>query len=586
MIPGLILIFCGILCAFLPAGLRKLLMVLGPCVTLLSVASLSPDHVGNVFRVAGFELVPLAVHPFSRIFATVFCIAAFAGAVFGLDHHKPREIAAAFVYAGGALGVVFAGDWMTLFIFWELMAVASTLVVAFGGTENAIRSALRYGYMHFFGGVLLLLGIILHVQLSGSNLIYGLEFSLAELTELFTGDYGALLSAEALSSVAVLLILLGVLVNAGAPPFSAWVADSYPEASPVGTVFLSAFTTKTAVFVLLTVFIGLDLLIYLGLFMIFYGIIYALLENDIRRILAYSVVNQVGFMVTGIGIGTTLAQYGVAAHAFSHIIYKALLFMTAGAVIVQTGGARKCTDLGGLYRTMKYTMICGIIGALSISAFPLTSGFLSKSLITSASAKQEMIWVWFALLAASAAAPLYVGIKFPWFVFFHRDAGLRPKEPPFAMRAGMFIMAALCILPALYPAMLYTLLPGEIGYEPYTLEHVVTKLQLLLFAGLAFFIFLQFTSLLERTDTISLDMDWFYRTLLRHLLLLGEKLAGLVNRLFWQYLTRLRRKLIREFAKLNGPYGILARSWSVGDTVLYSTILLGFFLIIYYVVGS
>ena len=165
------------------------------------------------------------------------------------------------------------------------------------------------------------------------------------------------------------LILAGFLVNAGAPPLSAWLPDAYPESSWSGMVFLSAFTTKTAVYVLLRGFPGTELLIYVGLFMVFYGIVYAILENDMRRILAYSIVNQVGFMVTGIGIGTEMALNGAAAHAFTHIIYKALLLMSAGSVLYMTG-KRKCTDLGGLFRTMPLTTVCGIVGALSISSFP------------------------------------------------------------------------------------------------------------------------------------------------------------------------------------------------------------------------
>ena len=162
-------------------------------------------------------------------------------------------------------------------------------------------------------------------------------------------------------------------VNAGAPPLSAWLPDAYPEASWSGMVFLSAFTTKTAVYVLLRGFPGTELLVYVGLFMVFYGIVYALLENDMRRILAYSIVNQVGFMVAGIGIGTEMALNGAAAHAFTHILYKALLLMSAGSVLLVTG-RRKCTDLGGLFRSMPFTTACGIIGALAISSFPADLG--------------------------------------------------------------------------------------------------------------------------------------------------------------------------------------------------------------------
>ena len=278
-------------------------------------------------------------------------------------------------------------------------------------------------------------------------------------------------------------------------------------------MFLSAFTTKAAVYVLLRGFPGTELLIYVGLFMIFYGIVYAILENDMRRILAYSIVNQVGFMVAGIGIGTEMALNGTAAHAFTHIVYKALLLMSAGSVLYMTG-KRKCSDLGGLFRTMPLTTICGIIGALSISSFPLTSGFVSKSMISEAAANQHLELVWFLLAAASAGVFLHAGIKFPWFVFFQKDSGLRPADPPWNMRLAMVLFSAICIGLGVMPGPLYAMLPYKVDYVPYTASHVVSQLQLLLFSGLAFFLMLGW---LKRTLTITLDVDWFYRRLGRNL---------------------------------------------------------------------
>jgi multicomponent Na+:H+ antiporter subunit D len=298
-----------------------------------------------------------------------------------------------------------------------------------------------------------------------------------------------------------------MLVNAGAPPFSAWLPDAYPEASWSGTVFLSAFTTKTAVYTLIRGFPGNDILIWIGLFMVFYGIVYALLENDMRRILAYSIVNQVGFMVAGIGIGTEMALNGAAAHAFTHIIYKALLLMSAGAVLVQTGRS-KCSELGGLFHSMPLTTVCACIGALAISSFPLTSGFVSKSMVTQAAADGHILWVWLLMTAASAGVFLHAGIKFPWFVFFQKDSGLRPSEPAISMRLAMLILSALCIGMGIWPELLYQLLPFEVNYVPYTAGHVIAQLQLLLFSGLAFFVLLGY---LKRTPTITLDTDWFWR---------------------------------------------------------------------------
>ncbi len=482
--PGLLLILSGLLIPFLHGTKRTLFVLLIPCLALASVWDMSFGSACSI-QYLGFELTLINLDALSRLFITVFSITVFTGSLFCCKQASSKELAAAFIYAGGAMSVVLAGDLLTLFIFWELMALSSTLVIWSAQNENSRRAGMRYIVIHLLGGVILMCGISAYVNETGSILFTAMQPN----------------------SIATWLILCGFLLNAGAPPLTAWLADAYPEASFSGTVFLSAFTTKTAVYVLLRGFPGTELLVYIGLFMIFYGIIYALLENDMRRILAYSIINQVGFMLCGIGIGTEMALNGAAAHAFTHIIYKALLLMSAGSVLYMTG-KRKCTDLGGLIQTMPVTAVCGIIGALAISSFPLTSGFVSKSMVTQASVDEHLLWVWLLLQAASAGVFLHAGIKFPWFVFFQKDSGLRPDDPPLNMQMGMIFFAVICILLGVFPNLLYAMLPYEVNYVPYTAAHTLTQLQLLLFSGLAFFVMLP---LMKRTLTISLDFDWFYR---------------------------------------------------------------------------
>ena len=382
------------------------------------------------------------------------------------------------------------------------------------------------------------------------------------------------------------MILIGILINAAAPPVSAWLSDSYPESSPTGSVFLSAFTTKTAVLALILLFPGEPVLIGLGLFMIMYGIIYALLENNIRRILAFSIVNQVGFMVCAIGIGTQMAINGAAAHAFAHIIYKALLFMSAGVVVYRTG-RNKCSEVGGLFRTMPLTAVCGIIGALAISGFPLTSGFTTKTMISQAAANEGLVLVWYLLAAASAGVFLHAGIKFPWFVFFQRDSGLRPKDAPWNMAAAMVLFSFLCILLGVAPQLLYQYLPYPVEYQAYTPGKVVFYLQLLLFSGLAFFLLLP---LMRRTETISLDADWLWRVGLVRL----ARAAGLA----WAWMSRSLAKALgslgqkltaagrRYFgARFEGEqqlHGLFARAWPIGTTALWIAVLLTAYVFFYY----
>lgn len=552
--PALVLIFGGLILPALSERLRWVVLLVLPLCTLYLVWQV-PDGFSLTAAFLDYKLALVKGDALSRLFATVFAIMAFAGGLFALNQNRVAELAAAFCYAGSAIGVVFAGDLLTVFVFWELMAIASTLVVWSAGPK-ARGAGLRYAAIHFLGGVLLMAG--------------------------FAGEIAAtgLLSFEKMSldSIPRWLILAGFLVNAGAWPLASWLPDAYPESSWSGMVFLSAFTTKTAVYVLLRGFPGTELLIYVGLFMVFYGIIYAILENDMRRILAYSIVNQVGFMVTGIGIGTEMALNGAAAHAFTHIIYKALLLMSAGSVLYATG-KRKCTDLGGLFRTMPLTAICGIIGALSISSFPLTSGFVSKSMISEAAGIQRLEAVWFLLAAASAGVFLHAGIKFPWFVFFQKDSGLRPPEPPWNMRAAMVLFAVMCIGIGVLPGPLYALLPYKVDYVPYTASHVVFYLQLLLFSGLAFFLMLGW---LKRTLTITVDCDWFYRALG---VAVARRLNGWMDSAWTGIVHVARRGVIGaqlELRRHHGPGGALARTWSTGTIAFWTTVVLLAYLVLSY----
>jgi multicomponent Na+:H+ antiporter subunit D len=553
--PGVILMLGGLLLPLIPKPARGAWALAVPLLTLWAVWGVA-DGVVLSHGFLGYTLEIVQGDKLSRLFGTIFSIMAFAGALFALRQPRVLELSAALTYAGGAVGVAFAGDLITLFVFWEVMAVASATVIWCGGTPGAYKAGLRYLGIHLLGGVVLMAGIAGHVLQTGSI------------------DFGAMRAED----TATWMILIGMLVNAGAPPLSAWLPDAYPEASWSGTVFLSAFTTKTAVYTLLRGFPGEEVLIWVGLYMVFYGIIYALLENDMRRILAYSIVNQVGFMVTGIGIGTTLALNGAASHAFAHILYKALLLMSAGAVLHQTG-KRKCTDLGGLFRTMPLTCAFGIVGALAISAFPVTSGFTTKSMIAGAAADQHMAWVWFLLEAASAGVFLHAGIKFPWFVFFQKDSGLRPREAPRSMLAAMALLAAFCIGIGLYPEPLYALLPFAVDYVAYTPAHVVDQLQLLLFAGLAFFVLLP---LMKRTPTLSLDVDWFYRRFLVLLARVFTARGGAARTSLAESGLRMVRAVIGMVQTHHGPGGTLYRTWALSSAVLWVVALLALYLLLYY----
>jgi multicomponent Na+:H+ antiporter subunit D len=552
--PGLWLAAAAVAAFFLRGRARNALLLAAPLVA-LALLWMIPEGAHGRWAFLGHEVTVIRLDRLSRLFATIFAIMAFAGTLFALEQRSRLEVPAALVYAGSAMGAVLAGDLITLFVFWELMAVGSTLVLWSAG-PRAFAASQRYLAMHLFGGMLLMAGTVGHVAATGS------------------------IAFEAMrpDTIAKALILAGFLLNAGAPPLSAWLPDAYPEASWSGMVFLSAFTTKTAVYVLLRGFAGSEILVPIGLFMVFYGIVYAILENDMRRILAYSIVNQVGFMVTGAGIGTEMAVNGASAHAFTHIIYKALLLMSAGAVLLQTG-KRKCTDLGGLFQSMPLTAACGIVGALSISSFPLTSGFVSKSMISQAAADGHLEAVWMLLAAASAGVFLHAGIKFPWFVFFQKDSGLRPPDPPAPLRLAMLLLAFLCIAIGVAPGPLYALLPHPVQYVPYTAGHVVAMLQLLLFSGLAFFLLLP---MLRRTLTITLDADWAWRRLAPALWARLERVASGGLGAVLAPARALGGRAAGAVARFGGPAGTFGRLWSIRTMMLWVVVTLAAILLLSY----
>jgi multicomponent Na+:H+ antiporter subunit D len=445
-----------------------------------------PDSFGHVSYL-GFDLVFGRVDQLTRVFLHVFTIMAIIGCIYGLHVKETGQHVAAFLYVGGSLGVTLCGDYLTLFIFWEMMAFSSVFLVWYRKKRRSIEAGFRYILVHTTGGLVLLAGIFLRYQ----N-IHDLSFVQIATNGATFADY---------------LIMIGFMLNAAVPPIHAWLPDAYPEASVTGAVFMCAFTTKTAVYVLARGFPGFEALAILGAIMTVYGVGYAAIENDARRILAYHIVSQVGYMVCGVGIGTAMAVNGAVSHAYAHIIYKALLFMGAGAVLEMTG-ISKLNELGGLYRRMPLAMIFTVIGGISISGFPLTSGFISKSMIIAAAGESHRIGLLLMMTLAAVGTFLSVGIKLPYFIWFGKDSGVEAKDAPWNMNLAMGIAAFLCFFIGIYPDYLYKMLPFPVNYHPYTSYHLAETMQLLGFTGLGFFIMVK---KLTPKPKINLDLDWFYR---------------------------------------------------------------------------
>ena len=558
--PAWLLICGALLTPLLPRGMvRNGFMLALPVLGLIQLWGL-PHGSYAPLQLFNMTLMTLRVDSLSFIFAVAFLIAAALAVVYAWHLDDALQQVAGLFYPGAALGVVLAGDLITLFICWELAAISSVFLIWARRTERAYRAGLRYLLIQVGSGVLLLAGVILHFRASGSIAFEHLD----------------------LGSPGVSLIFLAFGVKAAFPLLHNWLQDAYPEATVTGTVVLSAFTTKMAIYALARGFAGVEILITIGVIMALFPIFFAVIENDLRRVLAYSMNNQLGFMVVGIGIGTPLALDGAAAHAFADILFKALLFMSMGAVLLRTGTV-KGSELGGLYKSMPLTAGLCMVGAASISAFPLFSAFATKSLILEAAA-QEGHWVAFLfLLFASAGVFHHAGIKIPYFAFFAHDSGIRCPEAPNNMLIAMGIAAALCIGIGVFPEALYAILPYAVDFDPYTTTHVITQLQLLAWSALAFSVLVRSGIYPPELRSVNLDFDWSYRKLLPAV---ATRVWGGLDR-GWTCLTEWTvgqvRLMIQFLSVHHGLYGKLAVTWPTGSMVLWAVLLLGACLVFYYV---
>jgi multicomponent Na+:H+ antiporter subunit D len=559
-VPPFAIFFAGALIALLTRGwLRSIVLLLIPVVGALNLAGF--EH--GVFwqePFLGYTLTLMHVDKLSLLFGYLFHLAAFISLVYALHERDAVQQISAVLYAGGALGAVFAGDLIVLFIFWEVLAVSSVFLIWARRTEKAEAAGLRYLIIQVSSGLLLMLGILVRVHESGS---------------IAFGYIG-------LESLSGWLIFFAFGIKCAFPGLHSWLVDAYPEATPMGTVVLSAFTTKTAVYALARAYPGAEPLIYIGAVMTMFPIFYAVIENDLRRVLAYSMINQIGFMVCGIGIGTEMAINGAVSHAFNDVIFKGLLFMSMGAVLFRTGKING-SELGGLYKSMPFTTGLCMVGAASISAFPLFSGFVSKSMVMVAAIEQGHPIVWLALLFASAGVFHHAGIKIPYFAFFAHDSGIRTKEAPWNMLLAMVLAAAICLFNGCYPWVLYSMLPFPVHYAPFEGSHVLAQTQLLFFSALAF-AWLNLSGLYPpELRSVNIDIDWIYRRACPAVI--GSVVA---------WLTKVRQcgivLSIRCFDRFmvvvchyNGPQGVLARTWPIGGAAIWVLLMLAGFLIVYYV---
>ena len=544
--PGIWLIVGALIAVLLPQTLSRWFAVILPVFLIAFLFSLNLDNYGKI-SFFDYSLETFRLDALSRVFGLIFLIASALGNLYALgDDVDKLQRSAALAYAGGAIAAVFAGDMITLFIFFEVAAVASVFLIWARRTERAFAAGMRYLIFQIGAGVILLAGLLIHVSVTGSI------------------DFDKL----GLDAPGGILILIAFGIKSAFPLVHNWLQDAYPEATISGTVILSGFTTKLAIYALARSYAGTEILIWIGAVMAIFPIFYAIIENDLRRVLTYSLNNQLGFMVVGIGIGTEMALNGTVSHAFVHILYKALLLMSMGAVLLRTGTCNG-SELGGLVKTMPWTAAFCIVGAASASAFPLFSGFISKSMIITAAGEQGYWIIWLILLFASAGVLYHSGIRIPYFAFFSEDKGHRVKEAPWPMLVAMGAAAFLCIIMGVFPAPLYAMLPFSVDYVPYTAYHVINQLQLLMFAALAFTVLKLIKIYPSDTRGINLDTDWVYRKGLMTLIIYSNRYLNTGYRVVCDGAVGIISEVINSAKQLGNNDGILSRTPALGSSIAW-----------------
>ncbi|QNL19158.1 Na(+)/H(+) antiporter subunit D [Hyphobacterium sp. CCMP332] len=561
--PAIPVILAGLLAALSPSyTLRKMLMIAAPLAA-AAVWFMTPEvGIFGAMDLAGFGFETYRFDPLSRVWGLVFILAIFLNSIYALHDRDKLADSSTLIYSGAGLGAVFAGDMLTLFFFWELTAISSVFLIWASRNPEAFRAGLRYLAIHVLSGVLLLAGAVLYANHSGSW-----QFNAIDV-----------------NAPGGLLILLAFGIKAAFPLMHNWLQDAYPKATATGAVVLSAFTTKLAIYALARGFAGLDILVWVGAVMVAFPVFYAVIENDLRKVLAYSLNNQLGFMVAGIGVGTELGLNGAAAHAFVHIIYKALLFMSMGAVLMRVGHT-KASELGGLYKSMPFTAFFCLIGAGAISAFPLFSGFVAKALTLSAVAYGGYEIPFVILVFASAGVLEHSGIKIPYFAFFSHDRGHRVKEAPWNMLLAMGIASFLCIYLGVNYGVLYSLLPYPVEYAPYTFDHIVGQMQLLIAALFAFSLLVKLKWYPEEVRSINLDTDWFYRRLGDGAVKWIAAMSGRLTASITNRLNAAGRNVADKLFNLFSPAGALSRDVPSGIMAIWTSVLLGLVMVIAYLAG-
>ena len=354
--------------------------------------------------------------------------------LYALPDRRPGTLIAMLLHAGGGLLALTAQDLIVLLLGWETMTFTAFFLLARTGRENALSAGLRYIVIHMASATLFFIGAAVHWQATGA------------------------LAVAPATPAAQPFFLAAILIKTAMIPMHAWLIDTYPKASYAGSVLFSIYTTKVGVFtaarLLRVSLFDQPVLALVGATVAVLAVIGALRQRNARRLLAWHIVSQIGFMLAGVGLAVSMAggRLGVEAglfHAVNHIVYKSALLMVAGAVCRQFGHD-DLHRMGGAGRGMPVTFAVAVVASLAIVGVPPFAGYASKELLKQASQTPLIPGL---LLVASVGTGLSF-IKFIALIFLKKPApgcDLPLKDPPALQRIPMLILAAFCLINGLRP---------------------------------------------------------------------------------------------------------------------------------------
>ena len=564
--PALLLLFGALVLPLLPVRLRGLWLPIPPLAGTVLLWSL-PNGATGTYDYLGAALEPFRLDPLSRGFGTAFLLAALLGAIYAIWLRDLVHQVAILVYAGATVGATFAGDLVTLFVWWELAGLASTVLIWARGliqpadSSRAARAGQRYLLVQVISGVLLLGGMA--VWVSAGN---GLAFDAIGVGGV--GDVGGW------------LILFAFGLKAGFPLLYVWITDTYPEATVVGTVILSAFTTKLAIYALIRGFAGTEPLFWFGPVTAVLALFFALLQRDLRRVLAYALVVQLGYLLTAVGAGGEVGVNGATAHSLVHIAYNMLLFMTLGAVLYRTGTVRS-DQLGGLLRTMPVAAVGFAVGAATMAAAPLFAGFVSKGLLMEA-VKEHHEAVYWLLLVVSILVFTHFCLRVFQLVFLGRPARFGSEavdrtepEAPWSMRLAIALAVVVCVALGLLPGLLGGILPYPVELAVYSPSHVLEQL-VLLAAGAALFGALVWTRRYPTVRrTYRVDADILYLRVLPRAAAAGVRGCAGVRDLAVRAVRGPGARLLDSVLNPVRIQGRIAAPWTTGAMTAWTVLVFG-----------